>query len=161
MQLLRWLRHRSLIFEASENGCYVTVWVPEDEETERQAKSADAGVPVVRRVSVAEQNGSCVDAVDVEPLKYYYSMGVKVAGGKARGTCVLETVLDSGSGSSIIRWTGLRRLQCQLAGLPTVHPYEGGPSMTGAGGRGYKISLYAGVLTVHVLAPWAPVRRQW
>lgn len=74
---------------ASENGRYVAVWVPEDEETEQQAKSTNAYVPFVpfvRRVSVAEQNGSCMGAVDVEPSKYLCTISVIFPGGEELGT---------------------------------------------------------------------------
>lgn len=61
----------------------MTAWVP-NEETGQEPKSADAEVPSVRGMSVAEQNGSCIDAADRELVKYCYSTGVDVAGGYAR-----------------------------------------------------------------------------
>lgn len=89
----------------------MTVWVPNGEEKEQQAESPATKVPFLYRVRATEQNGSCMGAVDVEPLKYHGSTGGMVAGGEALGKCVLQTVLDSGFGTSVIRKGGLRRLQ--------------------------------------------------
>lgn len=102
---------------------YATVWVPDSEETEQQGGSHDAELPFMRRVRVAEQNSSCIGAVDVEPLNYQCCTGVMVAGGEGRGKCVLQTVRDSGSGISIKGEAGLRRLQPHFPGLPTAYPY--------------------------------------
>lgn len=115
----------------------------DDEETEQQAKSTDSEVLSVRRVSVAEQNVTYMCAVDLEPLKFPCSMGVMVVGGEARGKCVLQNILDGGSGTSKLMETGLRLLLRLFHGLPTVHPFEKGPSVTVADGP-YN-------------TPWAPV----
>lgn len=107
----------------------MTLWVPGIEEMERRAKSTDAEVPFVQPVIVAEQNGSCMDAVDIEPFNYHCSTGVMVGGGAARGRCVVQRVMDSGSGISIIGGASLCRLQHHFPELPTMYPYVGGPSM--------------------------------
>lgn len=82
---------------------------------------------------------------------------ITVAGDEVNDTCVLQIVLDSGSGFFIIREAGLRRLHCRFPGLPIVFPYEGGPSVAVADGREQMISPQAGVLTSLRLTPWAPV----
>lgn len=46
----------------------------------------------MRDVSFTEQNGSCMGAVDIDPLKYDVFTGVMVAGGKGRGTGLLQSV---------------------------------------------------------------------
>lgn len=108
-------------------------------------------------MSVEEKTRSCISAVDIEPLNYHCSTGVMVGGGEARGKCVLHTVLNSGSGISIIGVAGPHRLQHYFPGLPTVYPFVGGPSMTVAGGRGQTIPQHMGVLTACIFTPWAAV----
>lgn len=90
----------------------------------------------MRCLNVVEQNGSCMGAVDVEPARYHCSTGVMAAGSGARGKCMPQTVLDSGSSISIIGKAGLGRLQSHFPGLPTVYLYERGSSATIADGRG-------------------------
>lgn len=85
----------------------------------------------MRRVSVAEKNGSCMDAVNVVLLKYRYSTGVMIAGGEACGNCVPQTVLDSGSDVLLI---GETVAGGHFPGVPTVCPYERGPSVSIADG---------------------------
>lgn len=134
--------------EASEKERYVAVWVPDGEETENKAKSTDAAVPFVRRVGVAEQNRSCMAALDDELLRHHCSTGVMVAGGEACGECVVQTVLGSGSGIPIIPevQVSLCRLRRRFPRLPIEYPWEGGSSVTVADGRRHKISQQTGVL---------------
>lgn len=118
----------------------MTVRVPNGEEMEQRAKSTKAEVSFVRRVSGAEQTGSFIGAVNAKPSKYQCSTSVIFVGGQARGKCVLQTVLSSGSDISIIEKTGLHRLQRQFSGLSKLSPYEGGLSVTVTDGRGKNIS---------------------
>lgn len=78
-----------------------------------------------------------------------------VSGGKARSRCVLQTVLGIGSGISIIMEIGLRELQHNFPGLPTVYPYEGGTLGTVTDDQRQKIPQQTGLLAAYVMTPWA------
>lgn len=95
--------------------------------------------------------------VDVEPMKYHCSMGVMVCADETHGELMLRTVLDSGSGISILGEAGLRRLQQHVHGLTLVHPYEGGPSMYLADGWKKTVPQQADLLTVYIMIQWASV----
>lgn len=84
----------------------------------------------MQRVSVTEQNGSCIDAVDFAPLKNHCSTGVMIAGGEARCKCVLQRVLDSD-------WVSQSQARQVCAA--------------------YSAFQQTGVLTAHVMMPQVPV----
>lgn len=84
-----------------------------------------------------------------------------VVGGEGRSKHALQTALYSESGISIIGVAGLCCLERHFPVLPTVYPYERGPSvlpsMTVADRRGGNISHHTDMLTAHILAPWESV----
>lgn len=74
--------------------------------------------------------------VDVEPLKYHCSCGRGGCWRRGARECMLQRLRDSGSNISIIGYGGLRTLQGLFPEFPIVYPYERGPSVTVAEGRG-------------------------
>lgn len=132
--------------QGQEGDLYATVWMPDEQEKAHQGKPGDE-VPFVHRLTTGETLSSDKAVVDVEPVQYHCSrciMGIMVSEGERYGRYMLKTVLDSGSGISIVG-EGLRHLQQPFQGITLVHPYEGGPT------------VYVDFLAAHVMTPWAPV----
>lgn len=85
------------------------MWLPREEEQPVPAPRNDGEgtLRFINCVSVAEKNSSGESVVDVEPLRFHYSVLVISAGDAAKGPCVQLVVLNSGSGTSFIEERGL------------------------------------------------------
>lgn len=107
----------------------------------------------VDRVSVAEQRNTGNNAVDAGSLQNHCLMALIGPSGETKRQCVLQAVLDSGLGISIIGEAGLRRLLQYFEGLPlqVVFPFEGAPSMAITDGRSVSLSQQTCMLKESVL----------
>lgn len=114
-----------------EDGRYLTVWLPDEEEEPIPAPTAggEGSIHFVNRVSVPEQMNSGKSAIDIEALRYPCSVSMIVPRGAAKELGVLAAVLESGSGLSIIRLKILQRMQGAWPDVQLVSSNKSGPTV--------------------------------
>lgn len=69
----------------------------------------------------------------------------------------LKTVFDSDQIISIFGKARLRHLHQRFQGIPLVHTYVGGPSVSVADGGEMNLTQQTRLLTTYIMTPWAPV----